>query len=167
MFYRDNRFVGSGVFWGRGNGWAIGGLVAAIEHGATQRSTDPHRAEYVHFFRELAASLLPSQQSDGSWTPSLKDATAYPHGETTGTAGIVYGLAFGINSGILDASAFAAAVRSGWSWLSRVALQPSGRVGYCQPSGGSPENNFNASSTSAYCIGDFLLAASEVAVLRH
>ena len=27
LFYRDERFLGSDVFWGRGNGWAIGGLV--------------------------------------------------------------------------------------------------------------------------------------------
>jgi hypothetical protein len=40
-------------------------------------------------------------------------------------------------------------------------------VGYCQPGGGSPENNYNATTSSDFCVGDFLLAASEMAQLQE
>ena len=42
LFYRDSRFVGTDIFWGRGNAWAIGALVAAIRFG----DADAHRLAY-------------------------------------------------------------------------------------------------------------------------
>ena len=55
LFYRDDSFIFSRVYWGRGNGWAIMALVAAIEHGG---DVDPHRAAYLAIYRQLAAELL-------------------------------------------------------------------------------------------------------------
>ena len=49
--------------------------------------------------------------------------------------------------------------------MSTTALQESGLFGYCQPVGGSPQNNVNASSTSDFCVGQFLLAAAQVHLL--
>jgi hypothetical protein len=54
-------------------------------------------------------------------------------------------------------------VRRAWAFLSGVSLQAgSGLVGFCQPGGGSPENNYNRSTTSSFCVGEFLLAASQI-----
>ena len=64
------------------------------------------------------------------------------------------------------ASVVAAAVRNAWEYLSNVSLRADGFVGFCQPGGSSPENNYNRSTTSAFCVGDFLLAASQVARLE-
>ena len=50
----------------------------------------------------------------------------------------------------------------GWKWLFKSALHSDGFVGNCQPGGGSPENNFGKNSTSNFCTGQFLLAASQV-----
>ena len=47
--------------------------------------------------------------------------------------------------------------------LSTKALQPSGLFGYCQPVGGSPAHNIDPDSTSDFCVGLFILAATQVA----
>ena len=103
---------------------------------------------------------------DGAWRSSLLNTTGYPQGETTATAGFTYALAFGLNQQLLTPrDEYLKVVTKAWGWLSTVALQESGLVGYCQPGGGSPENNFNKTSSSSFCVGDFLLAASQVAQL--
>ena len=56
-------------------------------------------------------------------------------------------------------------MRAAWGWLSATALHEDGMVGNCQPGGGSPENDFNSTSTSNFCVGQFLLAVSQVARL--
>ena len=55
LFYRDDSFIFSRVYWGRGNGWAIMALVAAMEHDG---GTDPHHPTYLSIFRDLAAELV-------------------------------------------------------------------------------------------------------------
>jgi rhamnogalacturonyl hydrolase YesR len=45
---------------GRGNGWAIAALVSAIEYG----HADPHRAEYISIFKQLAKKLASLQSSE-------------------------------------------------------------------------------------------------------
>ena len=160
LFYRDSRFWGTDIYWGRGNAWAIGALVAAIDHG----QHDPHRPAYMAIFQQHAAKLLSLVGKDGAWRPSLLNPAEYPLGETTATAGITYGLAFGLNQGLLTPrQEYVAVVGKAWGFLSTVALQEDGVVGFCQPGGGSPENNYNRTSTASFCVGEFLLAASQVA----
>ena len=65
--------------------------MAAIAHG----EADPHRPEYVKIFQAHAARLAALAGEDGAWGPSLLNRRDYPLGETTATAGFVYGLAFG------------------------------------------------------------------------
>lgn len=162
LFYRDDTFLGSTVFWARGNGWAMGALVAALEHSPPN---DPHRAVYLDLFVKQAASLKAIQTSDGCWGPSLLNETGYPPPETTGTSSFVYGLAYGVNQGILPRADYLPVVERAWGCLDGIALQNSGLFGYCQPVGGSPEHNVSPNSTSDFCVGLFLLAVSELAKL--
>ena len=75
----------------------------------------------------------------------------------------LYGLAFGLNQGLLTPRLeYLTVVSKAWGFLSTVSLQENGVVGFCQPGGGSPENNYNRTSTTSFCVGDFLLAASEI-----
>lgn len=153
------RFLGTDIFWGRGNGWASGALVAAIEYG----QGDSHRAQYVDVFQRHIDKLVSLVGVDGAWRPSLLHPTVYPRGETTSTANFVSALAFGLRENLVPPDPkYEAAVRKGWDWLATTALQANGTVGWCQPGGGSPENNYDAGSTSDFCVGDFLLAAAEV-----
>ena len=87
--------------------------------------------------------------------------------ETTGTASFAYAIAWGINNGVLRAEQYQPAVSKAWDWLTAVALHEDGRVGNCQPGGGQPENNFGSNSTSDFCVGQFLLASSQVSRLGH
>lgn len=161
LFYRDDRFLGTQIYWGRGNGWAMGALVAAIKYG----EKDPHRDDYIKIFQQQAARLKEIQSADGAWRSSLLNVTGYPTPEMTGTSSFTFGIAFGINNGLLDKSTYAPVVAKSWKFMSTTALQPSGLYGYCQPVGGSPEHNINPTSTSDFCVGQFLLATTQMATL--
>jgi rhamnogalacturonyl hydrolase YesR len=163
LFYRDERFLGTQVYWARGNGWAFAALVSALEYGAG--GADPHYAAYLAIFKQLAAKLKSLQPEDGGWRGSLLNVSGYPLPETSGTASFAYGMAWGISNNILDAAEYLPAVAKAWAWLSNAALHTNGTVGYCQPGGDSPANNFNSSTTTNFCVGQFLLAASQVARL--
>ena len=101
-------------------------------------------------------------RKDGAWRASLLDPSGYPTPETSGTAEFTFGIAWGINNGLLPAAEFTPVVASGWAWLAGTALHSNGLVGFCQPGGDQPENNFNSSSTTNFCVGQFLLAVGEV-----
>ena len=159
LFYRNG--PRDHVYWARGNGWAISALVSAIEHGLH----DPYRARYIDIYKLQAAELKAIQGADGAWFSSLLDGKGYPVPETTGTANFAYALAWGVNAKLLPAAEYLPVVEKAWAWLSTTALHPNGFVGNCQPGGGSPENNFGSNSTSNFCVGQFLLAASQVSRL--
>ena len=165
LFWRDARFVNSRVFWGRGNAWAICGLVGALRY---SKDKDPHYAVYLKLFTQMAAKLKAIVSKDtGAWGTSLLNAHDYPQAETTATAQFVHALAFGINKGLIDKAEYLSTVEKGWHWLATVALQPGGVVGFCQQVAGSPGSGFKANDTNHYGVGFFLQAASEVAKLQH
>lgn len=167
LFMRDDTHLWSDGYWGRGNGWAMLGLVDAVRYGSMDYGgLDPHHARYVDVFKRFASRLVELQGADGAWRSSMLDTVRFPTPETTGTACFTRGLAFGLNAGLLDEDTFAPAVRKAWGYLAHTALQPTGQVGFCQGPGGGPGNGFNASSTSDFCVGMFLGAAAEVALLR-
>jgi unsaturated rhamnogalacturonyl hydrolase len=164
LWYRDPSFVGSNTFWSRGNGWAFMAMTKVL---AALPTTDPHRAEYVQVFQRMAHALRPLQRPDGLWNVDLTNPADHPGPETSGTAMFTYGLAWGVNNGILPAAVFTPVVQRAWHGLTTVALQPSGLLGYVQgvagsPSGGQP---VTASDTAAYGVGAFLLAGQQIAKL--
>lgn len=161
LFYRDSRFIGKPnaaghkVFWSRGNGWSYAGLAKVLQ---SLPADDPARAGYETLFREMSARLIGLQGAEGYWPVSLLDAGGPP--ETSGTAFFVYGLAWGVNAGVLDRATYSPAVARGWAALSR-AVQPDGRLGWVQQVGYAPDH-VAASDTQLYGSGAFLMAASEV-----
>jgi hypothetical protein len=164
LWYRDAGDVGSGTFWSRGNGWAFAALAKVL---AQLPPTDPHRAEYLSVYRRMAHTLLALQRPDGFWNVDLLNRFDHPGPESSGTSLFTYGLAWGVNNGVLPAKVFTPAVNRAWTGLTTKALQPSGLLGYVQgpatgPRGGQP---VTATSTAAYGVGAFLLAGTQVAVL--
>lgn len=86
-----------------------------------------------------------------------------PGAETSRTAFFTYDLQWGINNGLLDSDEYQSVVDKAWKYLSTVALQPDGKIGYVQPIGEKaiPGQVVDANSTSNFGVGAFLLAACE------
>jgi len=149
---------GKKIFWSRGNGWVMGGLVRILSE---LPSEYPTRGFYEKNFREMAARISSLQQEDGLWRASLLDPAAYPGGEASGSGFFCYALAWGINNGLLDRETYLPVVRKAWTGLNSL-IQPDGRVGWVQPIGADPKKNFSAESWEVYGTGAFLLAGSEI-----
>jgi unsaturated rhamnogalacturonyl hydrolase len=153
---------GKKIFWSRGNGWVMGGLVRTIEE---LPKDYPTRDFYIQNYKEMAEKIITLQQADGLWRASLLDPASYPGGEASGSGFYTYALAWGINNGILDKAKYLPVVEKAWVGLNGL-IQPDGHVGWCQPIGADPKKNFNAESWEVYGTGAFLLAGSEVIKLR-
>ncbi|MCG6189270.1 glycoside hydrolase family 88/105 protein [Maribellus maritimus] len=153
---------GEKIFWSRGNGWVMGGLVRVLQE---LPKDYPTRDFYIQNYQEMAAKIVSIQQEDGLWRASLLDPDAYPGGEASGSGFYTYALAWGINNGILDKEKYLPAVEKAWVGMNSL-IQPDGHVGWVQPIGADPRKNFTADSWEVYGTGAFLLAGSEVLKLK-
>lgn len=165
LYYRDSRFFDRRddgrhkQFWARGNGWVFGGLARIIPL-LPPRSPDRLRLEAL--FREMAAKLRTLQKPDGYWAPSLLSPEGSPP-ESSGTGFYTYGMAWGINAGLLPRADYEPVARRGWVALQR-AIQPDGRLGWVQQVSDRPDK-VAATDTQYYGVGAFLLAATQIAAL--
>jgi unsaturated rhamnogalacturonyl hydrolase len=163
LYFRDNSYFdkrernGKKVFWSRGNGWVMGGLVRVLE---SLPASDPRRPFYVRRLQAMAQSVARIQGADGLWRPGLLDAGDYPYPEVSGSALFVYAIAWGLNHHLLDEKEFEPVVRRGWAGL--VAhIYADGRLGCVQPVGAAP-GAYTAGASYVFGTGAFLLAGSEV-----
>jgi unsaturated rhamnogalacturonyl hydrolase len=166
LFYRDFRFKtmqaeNKPIFWSRGNGWVVAGLVRFMEY-MPQDYKD--RKKYEDLLVSIAAALKPLQQKDGFWKSNLLLPDLYPKGETSGTAFFCYGIAWGINHGILDRKEYLPVVQNAWNALV-AAIHPDGKLGYVQPGGDRP-NNPDYEMSNWYSAGGFLMAGKQVLQLN-
>ena len=163
LFYRDKRFIdersanGKKIFWSRGNGWVVGALPRILEN---LESDDPFREKYEELLKEMSSRLIELQGDDGMWRASLLDPVEFPMKESSGTAFFCYGMAYGINKGILEKDKFLPPVLEAWEGLCSV-VNEYGRVCYVQPGGASPVQ-FPERYTHAYAVGGFLLAGEQM-----
>jgi rhamnogalacturonyl hydrolase YesR len=171
LFFRDSTFFdkrepnGKKIFWSRGNGWVFAGIVRCLQY---LPMNHPDRPRFEQLFKDMAEKILACQQSDGMWRASLLDPADYPTPEASGSALFTYGLAWGVNQGLLDRATFEPAVRKAWTALVGC-VDADGKLTHIQPAGTGPVK-FDADSTQPYGGGVFLLAGSEVykmAVLTH
>jgi unsaturated rhamnogalacturonyl hydrolase len=163
LFSRDAHYLdkreknGRKVFWSRGNGWVMGGLVQVLEH---LPANDPHRAFYVEKLRQMADAVARIQSPDGLWRPGLLGAADYPNPETSGSAFFVYALAWGMNHKILKPARFEPVVQRGWAGLLQHVYSD-GRLGCVQPVGEAP-GAYTPGASYVFGVGAFLLAGSEL-----
>ena len=152
--------AGKKDFWARGNGWALAGLAKVL---ADVPETWQHRAALVERFRQLAEAVSKCQQEGGYWTRSMLDPKQAEGEETSGTALFAYGLLWGMNNGLLDRTVYGAVADNAWKYLSTVALQADGSVGYVQPIGEKAVKGqkLTAANANNFGTGAFLLAACE------
>jgi len=163
LYYRDSRFFtqheanGKKVFWSRGNGWVMGGLVRMLEN---MPADYPDRPKFIELFKKMAAKIASLQNADGSWHAALLDPASYPVKETSGTGFYCYALAYGINHGLLPHDKYYPVVLKAWNALT-TSVHPDGKFGYVQQIGEKPET-VGYDDTEVYGVGAFLLAGSEV-----
>jgi len=163
LFFRDSRYFerksdnGNHVFWSRGNGWVFAALPLIIDD---LPQGHPSKERYIDLYTEMANSLVKVQNPNGYWPASLMDADKVKTPETSGTGFITFGLAWGVNNGVLDDPATIAAVEKGWAALAD-AIGDDGMLHWVQQVGKSPDP-VQENETQLYGVGAFLLAAAEM-----
>lgn len=145
------------VFWSRGNGWVMGGIVRVLKQ---LPKGSPLRAKYVELLKEMSAEVLSIQGKDGLWRPGLLDGDSYPLPEISGSAFITYALAYGVNERILERRTYLAVVEKAWAGM-LTHVYADGRLGCIQPGGASP-GALTETSSYVYGVGAYLLAGSEI-----
>lgn len=175
LWWRDKSFVppykepnGEDCYWSRGNGWVVAALARTLED--TPKS-DPHYKEYLQDYKDLLSALLPVQREDGFWNVSLHDPTNFGGKETTGTALFVYGMAYGINKGLIDKKTYLPVLVKAWNAIVKDSVQPNGFLGWVQGTGKEPKDGQPLAIDKVpdfedYGLGCVLLAASEVYKLK-
>jgi len=179
LFYRDRRFFpecleerkndpdwkgnnqvtasGKKVIWSRGNGWAFAGIALILKY---LPEDHPNYKKYEQVFKNIAQSLKNRQSEEGFWYPNLVDPEHIPLKETSGTSFFIYGLAYGINNGILERDEYLPVVEKAWKSVCD-AVSEEGKVQWGQKVGDRPVE-LQKEDSHEFVSGTFLLAASEV-----
>jgi rhamnogalacturonyl hydrolase YesR len=163
LYYRDSRYFtqheanGKKMFWSRGNGWVIAGLVRMLEN---MPDDYPDKKRFVDLYKKMAVKISSLQHADGTWHTALLDSASYPNKETSGTGFYCYALTWGVNHGLLSFDEYFPTIAKAWNALSN-AVHEDGKLGFVQKIGDRPGSaDFN--STQSYGVGAFLLAGSQV-----
>jgi len=171
LWWRDRDFVppyqepnGEDCYWSRGNGWVVAALVRVL---SLIPEDEKHRELYLQDYKDLMEGVLKTQRRDGFWNVSLHDPSNFGGREVSGTALFVYGMAWGINQGILDTSVYRPALEKAWQAMLNEAVHPSGFLGYVQgtgkePKDGQPLGFATVPDFEDYGLGCFLLAGTEL-----
>lgn len=118
-FWQERVKQPNGVLWGRGNGWAMLGMLHTLMH---LPESDPAHATVLEVFQRQAAQLVRLQDESGDWHTVLDDKDAYL--ETSIAAFVVDG--------------FSLAMRHGWlssDYRSVVEDALNAMIGHIEPSG--------------------------------
>lgn len=171
LWWRDKDFVppyrepnGEDCYWSRGNGWVVAALVRVLDELPEDAA---HRNLYIKDLRAMCKAAKACQREDGFWNVSLHDETNFGGKEVSGTALFVYGMAWGINNGILDREEYLPVVAKAWNAMVKEAVHKNGFLGYVQGTGKEPKDGQPVTFKSRpdfedYGVGCFLLAGSEV-----
>jgi rhamnogalacturonyl hydrolase YesR len=163
LYFRDARYLtqkqanGTNLYWSRGNGWVMGGLVKVLE---IMPKDYPSRAKYVEQFKQMAEEVKSIQGKDGLWRSGLLDPDAYDLPEVSGSAFFTYAIAYGINEHILDRKTYYPVVEKSWKGMLQH-VYADGRLGSIQPVDGQP-GKFKPSASHVYGVGGFLMAGYQM-----
>jgi rhamnogalacturonyl hydrolase YesR len=163
LFFRDAKYLGrlsasgSKIFWCRGNGWVVAAIARVLQF---MPQDYPDRARYMTLLKEMSQRLVGLQDEHGLWHSSLLEPGAYPLPENSGSALIVYAMAWGVNQKILDRKIYEPAIARAWAGL--VAhIYADGRLGCIQQTGEAPAY-YKPTASFNYGVGAFLMAAGQI-----
>ena len=169
LWWRDADYVppykekdGKDCYWSRGNGWVYAAIVRCMNQ------LSPKSKEYKELKKDfllMSKGLLSCQHEDGFWHASLVSDADYPTPEMTGTALFLFGMAWGIQQGLLKTKAYRPACDKAWQALASC-VHNDGFLGWNQgtgkePSAGQPVTFDSVPDFEDYGTGCFLLGASE------
>jgi rhamnogalacturonyl hydrolase YesR len=163
LYSRDASYIakteknGQKMFWSRGEGWVMGGLARTLEY---LPKDDAARVKYETQMKEMSAALAKIQGPDGLWRAGLLDPASYDQPEVSGSALIAFGMAWGVNNGVLDRKTYEPVIAKAWAGMLQH-IYADGRLGDIQQTGAEPAA-FKPSSSYNYGVGGFLLAGSEI-----
>ena len=169
LWWRDADYVppykekdGNDCYWSRGNGWVYAALVRCMNQ--LPKKSKAYK-ELKKDFLLMSAGLLKCQHEDGFWHASLVSDADYPTPEMTGTALFLYGMAWGIQQGLLKENTYRPACDKAWQALVSC-VHSDGFLGWNQgtgkdPSAGQPVTFTSVPDFEDYGTGCFLLGASE------
>ncbi len=176
LWWRDKDFVppykepnGANCYWSRGNGWVVAALVRTL---SVLPRSNQHYQEFLNDYKNMLNALLPLQRTDGFWNASLKDPSHFGGKELSGTALFVYGMAWGINNGLIDRKQYLPAAIKAWNALQQDCVHTDGKLGYVQGTGKEPKDGQPVTYDSTpdfedYGLGCFLLAGSEMYKIKR
>jgi unsaturated rhamnogalacturonyl hydrolase len=98
----------NGAFWGRGNGWALLGLLKTLRLLPVDH---PAYAPILTHYQRLAGALAAQQSSDGTWPTVIDRPETYAEASLPAMFG--WGLAQGIRHGLLSPE-YTPVVRRAW-----------------------------------------------------
>jgi rhamnogalacturonyl hydrolase YesR len=107
-----------GYGWGRGNGWALLGMVDTLE---ILPQDHPRRPEALEGFRQLSASILRIQDTSGFWRTLLHDRESYLESSTAAFFGAAF--AKGARLGLLGKEYAEASERAWIATVDRIDKQ--------------------------------------------
>jgi rhamnogalacturonyl hydrolase YesR len=168
LYARDSSYLtrteanGKKMFWARGNGWVMGGIVRTLKY---LPKDDPARVKYITQLKKMAASVAKLQGKDGLWRAGLLDPEDYDLPEVSGSALFTYALAAGVNDGYLDAKIYGPVIKNAWAGMLHH-VYADGRLGCIQQTGAEPAP-FKVTASYTYGVGAFLLAGSEIQQMKH
>ncbi len=163
LYARDETYLskreanGQKIFWSRGEGWVMGGLVRTLQ---LLPKADPRRTFYINQLQEMAVRVAALQTTDGLWHAGLLDPQHYPLPEISGSSLFVYSMAWGVNEGLLDAKVYTPIIEKAWRGILQH-VYADGRLGCIQQTGAEP-SFYRPTASYTYGVGAYLLAGSEL-----
>ena len=166
MWFRDENYIpivklgptGKKIFWGRGNGWVIGGLARAFQY---MPEDFKYYDEYKTVFVDMAEALSKYQREDGFWNCSIIDESNFGGPETSATVLTAFAMAKGINLGLLEKEKYLPVVLKAYEGMCKLAINDEGRIGYVQGVAGWPGPVY-PEGTEDYAYGAFTLLSEEL-----
>jgi rhamnogalacturonyl hydrolase YesR len=107
-----------------------GRIMAALVKIIGSMSSNRYKKDFENMLKEMTEALVPLQRNDGYWNVSLKDTTESKSKDMMSTAMIIYGIAGGINNGILNKKDYQPVITKSWDSLIQDIVRSDGSVAF-------------------------------------